>query len=88
MRAQISFVRLSYSACSSGVRFVGFLFAILVLHQSMDRQNVIADVREHFHDSCDVAMFDRRLDDRIVTTVPPLRKMSATDGALLALLPR
>jgi hypothetical protein len=60
MRAWISRVNSSKRACSSGVIFRGFLFAIVaVLQDSSDLADVFADVSQHRHDSREVAILDR-----------------------------
>jgi hypothetical protein len=55
--------------------------AILVLQELADPPHLVVDVGELTHDSRDVAMLDRRLDDRIVVTARQLRKMAARDEA-------
>jgi len=75
---------LSYAACSSGVRLLGFFFAIFVLHQSADLRDVVAEIHEQAHDSRDVTVRNRRLHDTIFAATQSLRKMSATDAALRA----
>ena len=67
-------------ASSSGVTFWYFLFfAIVVLQELADPPHLAVDVGEQAHDSGDVAVLDRRLDERIVATTLPLRKMSVRD---------
>jgi hypothetical protein len=63
-------------ASSSGVTFWYFLFfAIVVLQELADPPHLAVDVGEQAHDSRDVAMLDRGLDERIVAIAPLLRKM-------------
>ena len=81
MRSQALLVRSSYAACSSGVRFVAFLFffAILFLQQSANRRDVVTNVYEQSHDSGDVPMVDRRLDATMVASMRRNAQVSVSE---------
>src|SRR6266511_1355436 len=73
--------RRSRRASSSGFTFWYFLFfAILVLQVPADAPYFVVDVGRLTHDSRDVAMLDRRLDDGILAAVSQLRKVSLGAG--------
>jgi hypothetical protein len=76
MRSRTRRILSSMRASSSGVTFWYFLFfAILVLQELADPPHLVVDISELAHGSGDIAVFDRRLDERIVPIFSLLRKM-------------